>query len=145
MTDEKKMLKRNFDDLIRDLDGESIKTGASVEGLQAAINVIWPKLSPELQIEFQTAADKMMGEGLSLGKAAVACLLGVYEDEKTLDDSKRLARMELARKIHKGGIIDITPEERDLVKSLVTKRYAGILVPVVIKEMMETEAPMGVA
>ena len=133
-------MKRNFDLPILDLDGKPVRVGLDQNTMQQALNQIFPKLSPELQQEFNDALEKFAGAPLTFGKACVSILLGAYEDEKNLDDSKRLSRMELARRINKGGVQEVTPNDLDTVKALVTKRYGGVLVPVTIKEMWEQEA-----
>jgi hypothetical protein len=134
-------MKRNFDEVILDLDGEPARMGQTVESFAIALNTIWPKLSPELQKEFNDAADKFMGKGLTLASACVGALMGVYTGEETMDDTVRINRMDLARKLHKGGVIDIDPtKERDLVKPLLKKKYAGsVLIPVVAWELLEKE------
>ena len=58
-----------------------------------------------------------------------------------MDDAVRLARMTLAVKINAGGIVDIEPAERDLIKPLLKKKWAGsILVPVVAAQLLEKDA-----
>lgn len=134
-------MKRNFDEPILNLDGEPVRLGASAETLACVINAIWPKLTVELQKDVQAALDKEAGKPLTLGSACIGALLTVYQGEENLDDSARLTRAELARRIHKGGVIDIEPKERDLVKPLLRKKYAGsILVPVVAGELLEKDA-----
>jgi len=134
---------RNFDEVILDLDGEPARVGQTVEGFAAALNVIFPKLSPELQKEFNDAADKFMGKGLTLSSACVGALMGVYQGEENMEDTMRMNRLELARKLHKGGVIDIDPTKgRDVIKPLLKKKYAGsILIPVVAGELLEKEIP----
>jgi hypothetical protein len=133
-------MKRDFDRLIVDLDGQPVRLGQSMETLQSVVNAMWPKLSPELQKEFSDAMDKHMNVPLTLGSACVGALMGAYDDERNLGDDERMSRMELARRIHKGGIQDIEPKDRDRVKPLLRKRYMGILVPVVCAELLEVEA-----
>lgn len=139
-------MKRNFDLPILDLDNEPARIGQTVETVVAALNSIWSKLSPELQKEFNDTADKLMGKGLTLASACTGALMGVYQGEENMDDTVRMSRLELARKLHKGGIVDIEPKERDLIKPLLKKKFAGsILIPVVAAELLEQDLPVPVS
>ncbi len=133
-------MKRNFDEVILDLDGIPVRCEASPQTLLAAINDVWPQLAPDIQTALGKALDAHAGPALTLRTACLGALMGAYEDERNLSDDERMARMELARRIHKGGVQDIEPKDRDRIKPLLKKRYIGILVPVVAAELLETEA-----
>ncbi len=139
-------MKRNFDEPILDLDGEPVRQGASAESFARAINHIWPTLTAEQKKVLEAALDKEAGKPLTLGAACVSALVNVYQGEENLDDSARLTRAELARKLHKGGVIDVEPKDRDLIKPLLRKRYAGsILIPVIAGELLEKDAAAALA
>ena len=133
-------MKRNFDELILDLDNNPVRNGPSPDAIARVIAAMWPKFSPELQAELNAALEKEVGKPLTLAAACVGALMGAYQGEENMDDMMRLTRMELARKIHKGGVQEIEPKDRDLIKSLLKKRWTGILIPVVAAEMLEKDA-----
>lgn len=133
-------MKRDFNEQICDLDGTPVRSGATVESLMQAFSNIAPMLPDEMFKQLQEEINKAAGKPLTFGSACVASLMGAYEDEKGLSDDARLTRMELARRIHKGGVQEITPKDRDIIKPLVKKRFAGILVPVLVSELLEKEA-----
>lgn len=133
-------MQRDFDQQIFDLDGEPTRIGASAPAFQKAINKIFPKLSSELQKEFITAFDAECGKPLTFGQACVIVLTQQYQSEQELDLIKRMDRAELARRIHKCGVQEITPADRDLIKPLITKGLVGIMTPVIVAEMLETDS-----
>ena len=131
-------MKRDFSAQILDLDDQPVRVGATVESLSQAIAAMLPKLSAEQVKEFDAALSAAAGKALTLASACSSALLAAHQDESNLGDDERIARMELARKIHKGGVIDITATERDRIKPLLKKRFGGILIPVVAGELLET-------
>jgi len=132
-------VKRDFSVIVCDLDGEPVRLGAGMETIMAAVNEVFPKLTPEMQKLLNETIVKHAGKELTFGAACVGALMGAYEDERSLDDDTRFKRMELARKIHNGGVVEIEPKDRDLIKPLLKKRYNGILVPVTVAELLETD------
>ena len=134
-------MRRNFDELIRDLDGEPVRVGASAQSLAKAINAIWPKLSAEVQQELAKAMDEAAGKPLTLGYVCVSVLMGAYQDEQALGMDERIKRAELARRINKGGVQDVTVDDLTKIKPLLIKGFNGILVPVVAGELLEKDAP----
>ena len=134
-------MKRDFDAKILDLDGEPVRLGMTVEAIAKAIATFLPKLTPEQATAFNAELEKQAKKPLTLGSACVTVLMGGYADEQNLDAGKRIERMELARRIHKGGVQDIEPKDRDLIKPLLIKGFSGILIPVVCAELLEKDAP----
>jgi hypothetical protein len=132
-------MKRNFDEVITDLDNEPVRVGMTPDTIAAALAAFWPKLTPEQGKALNEEITKAAGKPLTLGGACVGALMGAYQGEENLDDMMRLTRMELARKIHKGGVLEIEPKDRDLIKPLLKKKWAGILVPVTAAELLEKE------
>ena len=133
-------MKRNFDEQILDFDGKPTMIQPPLQGFQNALNAIWNKLSPELQDQFNKALEKEQTP-LTLGKACVIVLTQQYQSEQELDLLKRMDRAELARRIHKGGVQEITPADRDLIKPLITKGLVGIMTPVIVAELLEKDVP----
>ncbi|MGP1675937.1 MAG: hypothetical protein ACTS6J_02110 [Burkholderiales bacterium] len=135
-------MKRNFSETILDLDGDPVVLGLSMEAFTRALNAAFQFLPKASQDALNTALEKEARKPLTLGAACVGALMSVYEGEQTMDDSVRLARMMLAVKINAGGIVDIEPVERDLIKPLLKKKWAGsILIPVVAAQLLEKDAP----
>lgn len=133
-------MKRDFSEQILDLDESPVRPGSSLEAFARALNAVFPFLLKESQDALNTALEKEMGKPMTLGSACVGALMGVYQGEENMDDGARLARMTLAVKINKGGVVDIEPDERDLVKPLLKKKWAGsILIPVVAAQLLEKE------
>ena len=132
-------MKRNFDAPILDLKGKPVPLQATVDALNRAVNALSLKLSPELLDEFRASVAKESGV-LTLGEVCVSVLQNAYEDERALDMSTRTKRMKLAMKLVDGGTQDITPEERDLIKPLLTKGvYGGVVIPVRADELLEKD------
>ena len=137
-------LKRNFDLQILGLDGKPVRAGVSPDSMLDALAEFLPTLEAKDREAFDRIMEAKKMEPLTLRKVCCDSLLAPYEDEKNLDGAKAIERMELARLIYKGGIQEITPTQRDLVKPLFRKRYGGVLVPVVASELLEKDAPVGV-
>ncbi len=133
-------MKRDFSEQIIDLDGEPVRAGMSLETFARALNTVFPFLPKEGQEALNKALEKEAGKPMTLGSACVGALMTVYEGEQNMDDGVRLARMTLAVKINAGGVIDLEPADRDLVKPLLKKKWAGsILIPVVAARLLEKE------
>lgn len=132
-------MKRNFDQELADLDGKPVRLGITQEGFVAVFDRMLPKLPEELQKEFNEELAKVGTAPLTFKDVCIAVLMSAFEDEQKLDDTARMSRMELARRIHKGGIQEITPKDRDLIKPLVKKKFGGILIPVITAEFLEEE------
>lgn len=138
-------MKRDFDVKICDVYGKSIRIGQSLENTVAALNVIWPRIPAGLQEEFN-AALKAQGadhEDLTLKAACVMALTGAYEDERNITFEEADARITLARKLVRGGIIDIEPKDRDRIKPLIRKKFGGVVIPVVASELLERDVVEG--
>lgn len=140
-------IKRNFDEPVRDIDGNAIRVGQTVEKFAAALSAIWSRVPSDLQEEFNAALKAMDVEAdqLTLRIACVRALTGAYEDEKNLAADEAIKRVDLARKVNAGGIIEIEDTERDKMKMLIRKRYGGVVIPVVAGELLEKDVPLGTA
>jgi hypothetical protein len=138
-------LKRNFDEPICDIDGNPIRLGQTMEALLFAINAIWPRIPSGLQDEFNAAlkTQNVDDAQLTLRIACVRALVGAYADEDNLAPEEAIKRMDLARKVNVGGIIEIEDTERDKMKALIRKRFGGVVIPVVAGELLEKDVPLG--
>ncbi len=138
-------VKRNFDEPLRDIDGNPIHVGQTVERVTAALNAIWPRIPGDLQKEFndELKALGVEAEQLTLRIACVRALTGAYPDETNIAADEAIKRVDLARKVNAGGIIEIEDTERDKMKMLVRKRYGGVVIPVVAGELLEKDVPLG--
>ncbi len=133
-------MKRNFSAVVTDLDGQAVKAGPTVDGILRAVNTVWADIPADVQTKLAEAIEKEAGKDLTLASVCTSALMAAYEDDKSLSDDERVARMELARRIHKGGVVDIEPKDRDRIKPLIKKRFGGILIPVVSCELLEQDA-----
>ncbi len=133
-------MKRNFSAVVTDLDGQAVKAGPTVDGVLRAVNTVWADIPADVQTKLAEAIEKEAGKDLTLSSVCTSALMGVYDDDKNISDDERVARMELARRIHKGGVVDIEPKDRDRIKPLIKKRFGGILIPVVSCELLEQDA-----
>lgn len=73
------------------------------------------------------------------GDLIVSALLRTYTDEHA-DGVENLKRGILARKIHKGGDIDLNVDELALIKRLVEKHCTPLCLPEII-DAIETDSP----
>lgn len=132
-------MKRNFSKEITNLSGVAMTEGASLESVLAAVRSVWPALSTEVRDQFDKALKDVGAKPLTLAAACCTALLGAHEDERSLAGDVRSKRYRLAGKIHGGGVVEITADERDMIKPLLFKTYAGSLVPVVAADLLEGE------
>lgn len=76
---------------------------------------------------------------LTAGAIALSALLGNYDDEKALTGKEKADRYQLAMKINKNmKEVDLTIEQAKLVKDLVGKAFAPLVVGQFF-ELMEKE------
>lgn len=132
-------VKRDFGAKLLDLDGNPCHIGGTVEGVLQVLDQVLQKVPAEVRKEAVETLERVTGKPLTLASVCSRALISPYEDERTLDDTVRIARMELARKIHKGGVVDITPQERDMIKPLIKKAFNGVLIPVLTWELLEKD------
>ena len=64
----------------------------------------------------------------TLGQAAIRALTSPYPDEQNLAAEEKFKRAELAERIYKNPNLTLTAEETALVKKLIGKAYAPIIV-----------------
>lgn len=134
-------MKRDFSKVITDLKGKPVTEGASVRGILDAIQTVWGELSAETRDKLTDAMEKNAANDLTLATVCCNALLGGYEDERNLAGDIRAKRYRLAGKIANGGVVEITPDERDLIKPLLYKAYPGALIPVAAADVLEGEKP----
>lgn len=136
-------MNRDFSKRITDLSGDAIPQGISVEGINRAINTIWAELSQETKDKLVAELEKAGNAPLTLASACCTALLAPFEDERSSPPpgDVRVKRYRLAGKIHAGGVVDITADERDMIKPLLFKAFGGSLIPVVAADLLETDVP----
>lgn len=64
----------------------------------------------------------------TLGLISVNALLAAFADEQALPGTDKVRRYELARKVRKGGVVEVTAEDAALIKQLIGKAYAPLVV-----------------
>ena len=134
-------MKRDFDAPILNIDGQPVRVGDSAQAIAKAVSSVWKIMPKDVQDALNAALAKEAGKPLTLGDACVSVLMGAYPDEPGLSLPERAKRMKLALRITEGGVQDIEPEDRDLIKPLLIKGYNGPLVPVRCAELLEKDAP----
>lgn len=82
--------------------------------------------------------EKETFEDLTLGKVCVGALMS-FNPESRISGEEKVKRYDLALRIYKGGIIDVTSEEIVLMKKRVGEGFAVIVVGQVLK-MLEVLA-----
>ena len=133
-------MNRNFSAKLQDLNGQDIHVNGDFNRLFNIILKLLPRLPPELAAELMEEVKSDAGQPLDLAEVAVGALISAYEDEKTsLTDTDRVGRMELARRLHKKGVVDVSTAEIELIKKLVTKRFGGVMIPVLTTELLNAE------
>jgi hypothetical protein len=76
---------------------------------------------------------------LTLKRASVDALMVPFDDEKSISGEEKLRRYQLAVRINAGGDVDLKAEEVSLLKLVIGKAYAPIVVgPAFLA--LETEA-----
>lgn len=133
-------MKRNFDAVLCNLDNVPIVEKGTPDGLLKVYHDIRAILTPDQAAVLDRMMIEECAKPLTLSSVCVNALLGIYEDERnTLTDAQRFKRMELARKAHAGGIVDLSIDDLSELNNLVKKRYLGVLIPVLTKELLEKE------
>lgn len=133
-------LLRDFSAQILDLKGKPVPGNATTEALSKALDLALAKV-PEAEREGLTnAINIIVGEPMTLGGAVAHALTTPTPGENGMAIGESSKRLSLALKLIDGGMVEITPEERDLMKERVSKVYLGALVPGRIAELLETDA-----
>lgn len=102
-------MKVNFDPVLKDMDGKAFKVKDTPKG-------------PERE--------------LTLKDAALLALCTALEEDRGMDGKTSFERLELARRINKGGEVDLEPAEAALIQNRLPKVYP-ILIAGAAYEMMK--------
>lgn len=132
-------MKRDFSREIKDLDDNPIYLPATPEQLARSLLAIRNKVPDDVKAEIDELIHTELAKPLTLAVVCVNALTGAYGGEEGLPPEDRAKRMALARKLHKGAVVDVTLDELSLIKPLITKRYSGIIIPVIASELLELE------
>jgi hypothetical protein len=130
--------KRDFSAPILDLKGKPVPQGVSIEALQSALDVVLKKVPESEHESVKAAIGVVLGAPMTFGDAIAHALTAPNQDDK-LAPGEATKRMALALKIVNGGIVEITPDERDLMKRAIEKAYLGAVIPGRTIVMLETE------
>ena len=66
-------------------------------------------------------------EPMTLARASVMALTGRYQDEQ-LAGTESFKRYQLAKKVHKGGVVELTAEDISLVKMVMGKAFGPAVI-----------------
>lgn len=138
-------MKRDFSAPILDLDGEPISLGLTPQAITRALDTVIADIPAEVVARLKVAIEKETGKPLTLGSVVVQALMAPHKGEEDLGGDERIARMELARKVNKGGTIEISAADRDRIKPLVKRLFQGPLVYVTASELLEQDPQVGLA
>lgn len=133
-----KELKRDFSTIILDVRNKPVPQGVAAQTLQAALDVALAKVPESEHENVQKAIATILGEPLTCGMA-ISTALTEPSGNEPLPHGEAGKRFALAVRIAGGGIVGITPDERDLMKRCVEQGYRGATVPARVIEMLETE------
>lgn len=127
----------DFSQRLLDLNGNGIRTGVPPELAQALNEFVEGIEDADERLAFVQKVEAQFGQEHTLASVSVAALLSAYADEKKIGEDEQVRRFELARRLNKGGVQEFNDKERDVIKLLVGKRWAGNLVAPTVWEMIE--------
>ncbi|QUT04851.1 hypothetical protein KFK14_17725 [Sphingobium phenoxybenzoativorans] len=133
------MMKRDFSSAINDLRNSGIRVGVTVEAVLTALNEIADDIGETAGALIQTKMDETFGKTLTFGAACADALIAPQNGEEKQSIGERSKRLALAMKIVDGGEIEISPDDRDLIKTAVNAHFRGALVPGRIDRFLEAE------
>lgn len=107
----------NFDQNLVTLDGEN--------------------LIEQVKIKTDDGKGKVENKDVLLKNVCIGALLSERQDEKATGEQK-LERFELARRIHKGGIAEVTAEEIVLIKTRIATSHVTLVVGQVYEMLEQT-------
>lgn len=76
---------------------------------------------------------------VTLKTVALTALQGVYEDEKNLQATDKIARFTLATRVYQASVCDLTAEEVALLKTLINKAYPAPLIVAQAWAMLDSD------
>lgn len=117
-------MKYNSQEVLKDLDGEPLRDGLSLDGFIAQMNA---QLDDESKRKFQQALDKIKRKELTLGRVCANALTSNFPDEQNLEGAEKMHRMQIALKVLKPKF-RLTPTEKETIKKLVGKMYGPVVV-----------------
>lgn len=133
-------LKRDFSAPILDIKGKPLHGNGSVEAMTKALDLAISKVPEAEQEALSAALSIILGEPLTLGAAVAHALTAAAPDEPGLAPGEAEKRLNLALRLVDGGVVEITPEERGLMKRRAGKAYRGALVPGRVAMLLEGDA-----
>ena len=128
-------MKRDFSSKLLDLKCKPVRPAASMERMAQAL----ASLPHDVLIQVQAALDAAGLEELTYASAAADALTQPLSGDDGLSMGAKLKHMRLALRLMDGGEIEVTPEERELLKERVNRRYPGALVPARMYDFLEAE------
>ena len=134
-------MKINFGQKLVALNGTPLRLGQYMDSRLIAVLVQEILNKCEMPMEhlnkMQKRLEEVAGKELTLSEAVVTALLFSYEDEKTLAGSTRIARLTLARRCNKLGMVKISEADVKQITPLTEKYYLGSLISPQIETLLQ--------
>lgn len=132
-------MKRDFSVTINDLRNDAIRVGVTVDAILNALGEVADEIGPEAGAIIQKKLDSAFGVHLTYGAACADALIAPQSGEEKQSIGDRSKRFALAMKVINAGEIEITPDEREMMKVAVNGHFRGALVPGRIDGFLEGE------
>jgi hypothetical protein len=140
-------MKRDFKQVLKDFNGAPLLMGTlDKDAFSRALG----SLEPEVQLKVMRALQAENIRPLTLEAACCQALAADLPDERdprgvaTVTADERMRRWRLGTLLvcpGPDGTVEITPEQRDLIKGLLPKAWGGSLIAPQAMEMLEEAAP----
>lgn len=137
----KATIMRDFSQVFRNLDGSPVRTGITQETAVRAIELALAKVPADQREGVKKAIEALIAEPLTLGAAAGTALINAMsgEERKHLEPQEASRRWVLAMEIYKGGRIEISTDQREMIKQRIAMGYPGALIAGQAHDMLETD------
>lgn len=132
-------MQRDFSTLILGLSGKPLRTQVTIERFAEAVEKAVSVLDPAPRAAVEKAIAEALGEPLTLGMACADALVQPVKDENSVPVGEARKRLALALKIGGGGIHEIEPAERELMKERVGRYFVGALILGRVDQLLEGE------
>lgn len=127
----------DFSTQLKGIRGEIIPRGASVEAIMRALDKALPQIGEDAAAIIRACLGEVTGAPVTLGDICGDALIAPLPNEDELPLGIRVRRMELACRAIQGGFVEISPDERDMMKDCVNRYFKGSLIPAQAANLLE--------
>lgn len=132
-------IKRDFDAQVLDMYGHDAQVQPRENAMARALQRFAEEGDATAVAHLNRIFKEEERKPMTLAIACAEALGGAYEDEKGMAMDTRMERFKLSQRILEGGIVELTTEERDKIKALLTKRFPGSVIAPRCAILLETE------